>query len=107
MSTQESEGGEDNYEILRKCLKKPCAKLLRKILQMRFNRWDDIVRAITFEQVSDQTKTTLEKKSKIKNLHFKVLCDIFKSGVCSGFFRSSCNRLAGSRGGGGRSFNGK
>lgn len=32
MSTQESEGGEDNYEILRQCLKKPCTNLLRKIL---------------------------------------------------------------------------
>lgn len=85
MSTQESEGGEDNYEILRKCFKKPCTTLLRKILLKRFNRWDDIVRAIPLEQVSDQTKTALEKKSKIKSLHFKVLCDIFQSGVCNGF----------------------
>lgn len=85
MSTQESEGGEDNYEILRKCLKKPCTNLLRKILLKRFNRWDDIVRAIPLEQVSDQTKTALEKKSKIKSLHFKVICDIFQSGVCNDY----------------------
>lgn len=70
MSTQESEGGEDNYEILRKCLKKPCTNLLRKILLKRFNRWDDIVRAIPLEQVSDQTKTALKKKKQNKKFTF-------------------------------------
>lgn len=85
MSTQESEGGEDNYEILRQCLKKPCTNLLRKILLKRFNRCDDIVRAIPLEEVSDQTRTALANKSKIKSLHFKVLCDIFQSGVCNGY----------------------
>lgn len=85
MSTRESEGGEDNYEIIRQCLKKPCTNLLRKILLKRFNRWDDIVRVIPLGQVSDQTKTALANKNKIKSLHFKVLCDIFQSGVCNDF----------------------
>lgn len=37
------------------------------------------------EEVSDQTRTALANKSKIKSLHFKVLCDIFQSGVCNGY----------------------
>lgn len=106
MSTQESEGGEDNYEILRQCLKKPCTNLLRKILLKRFNRCDDIVRAIPLEEVSDQTRTALANKSKIKSLHFKVLCDIFSIWCLQWLYWSSGDWLAVSRGGR-RSSNGK
>ena len=82
MSTQESDGGEENFENLRKCLKKPCTILLRNILKKKFRKSEEIRQAIPSDKLSNHAKSTLDKKNKAWNLHIKVLCEIFQSGVC-------------------------
>lgn len=86
MSTEESDGGEENFETLRKCLKKPCTNLLRFILKSKFRIYEELKAAIPREGISEETKSALQKQNKIRKLKFPLLGEIFRTGVCDRFF---------------------
>ncbi|XP_061163419.1 helicase with zinc finger domain 2-like [Saccostrea echinata] len=85
-STDESDGDGDNYTTLRECFEKPCTKLLRNILRLKFSRFEELKEVIPLENLSDGLKSALERLNRIKQLNFPILCEIFRLGVCERFF---------------------
>ncbi|XP_062619241.1 uncharacterized protein LOC134280803, partial [Saccostrea cucullata] len=81
MSTEESDGGSVNFEILRTCLKTPCTKLLQNILKLKFKRYEELKEGVPLDTLSDRSKYVLERQNRVSKLNLPVLCDIFRSGA--------------------------